>query len=168
MADDLLVNVNLSADSHKLIKRLEKLSPSLGEAVKTIGKNAVKGVTDLALKAYKSKVPIDTLALRGQGLNDGFIQSKVNQYEGKVFIKDGTHTNRHGKKQSSVELADIILNEDKRDLSRTRDSAAIDNYGPEPKGSAVRGWKDKAYRAFISPAKLGAYLKRTDFLRNVS
>lgn len=164
---ETLVNVTVTSETKLLIKRCKDISPAFGEIVSTIASNAVKGTTELALKAYKSKVPIDTLELRGRNLDDGFIQKTFvkSSMTGKVFIKEGTHLGRDGKPFSSTKLAEKLNLHPT--YKRTRDSAAIDNYGAEGRRSPTKGWKDKAYNAFISPAKLGNYLRTTDFSRNI-
>ncbi len=174
MSEDL-IKINLSSESKDLIKRLGKIDSALGKIVDTVAINAVKGVTELALAGEKSKVPIDTSALRGRNLDDGFIQKKGTKYTGTVYIKTGDHTNRKGKKQPATDLANILnkgVGENGNALRRTQNSAALgipgsSSYGAEARRSPTAQWKEKAYNAFISPAKLGAYLKNTDFTKSL-
>jgi hypothetical protein len=176
MADQDLTKVFLTQDSLNLIERLNKLSPAIGKEVKTIAQNAVRGTTELALKGYLSKVPVDTFELRGYNLDDGYIKQKLkkNEYIGLVYIKEAQHTSRGPRKGrktkepiSSTKLARILnLGTSEKTgatLHRTKDSAAIDSFGSEKRRSPTADWEGKAERAVRQ--KLGSYLKSTDFTK---
>ena len=154
-----LVRIKLSEGSSTLAARLGKLDPSLGKLVETVGKNAIHASTGLALKSYKSIIPIDTRALRNT-----FLKAK----DGLVFIDDGQHTNSRGKTQPATKLADILQKgvNKRGDLHRSQDSQSVDPFGYEPYRGEIGGWEDRACKNFTD--RLGKFLEETDFVRYVS
>jgi hypothetical protein len=154
MAREDLINVRLSDRSKDLISRLIKFG--LKKEVETIAQNAVKGTTGLALKAFKSKVPIDTKELR-----DVFIVStfRTKNIEGDVYIAPGLHIGRDGKAVEADFLALFLL--DKGPYSRSRTSDAVSPFSSESKGTAHKGWIEKSENAL--KRHLANYLRTTDF-----
>lgn len=160
MADDLL-NILLSGKSEKLLSRLDAIG--VGDQARKIALNAVHGVTELSLKGFKSKTPIDTLELRGQGLDTGLIRMSVptlgNGIKGSVYVANAIHYGADGKPYNAIELSDLL--DSSAGGFRTRASAPIDGFGSEAKRSPTADWKGKAERAIRR--QLGSYLRSTDF-----
>lgn len=162
MALDLFT-ISLSQKSQGLLKRLDKFG--IGDSARKVAGNAIQGVTQLCLKGAKSKVPIDTLELRGQGLDTGYIRQSfsLQNLEGSVYVSEAIHYGRDGKPFKSEEypsnasgLAQLL---DNKDLHRSRKSANIDDFGSE--SGSTSDWIGKADRAVRQ--KLGKYLQSTDF-----
>jgi hypothetical protein len=154
MAREDLLNIRLTDKSKDLIKRLSKLG--LKQEIETVAQNAVKGTTELGLKAFKSKVPIDTKELRNIFITSTF---RTKSIEGDVYIAPGLHIGRDGKEVEADFLALFLL--DKGPYHRSRTSDAISPFSSEPKGAAHQGWVLKSENAL--KRHLADYLRSTDF-----
>lgn len=149
------MTISLTDSSYQLIRDLKRTQPSLANDIQRIAKNAIDEVSLLALKGFKSKVPISTGELRGLGLDDGYIararpSNLANaQIQASIFVIEATHLGRDKKPISSTKLADILnIGQGKKGpLRRTQTSAAIDSFGAERKRSETKDWQLKAENA---------------------
>lgn len=130
---------------------LERIRSVLGNRIygvvydKTI--NRVNALGELALRAYRSKVPVDTTRLRNTN-----IQGIKMRGEYQVVVS-GSHTGRRGKTMQSSILAEYL---DKgtspagRVLRRTQDSIADDPYTSLGRRTPTAGWITSARKAFAA------------------
>lgn len=146
-----LHKITLSSESRKLINN--KKLPDLSRALKQVAQDAIEAAGDYGLMTAKSLVPIDTLELRGKNLKDGMIRkSKVTSYTVRVFVTDDRHVG-NGHPQSASNLAKILdsgINEQGREMHRSRNSAAIQDIISLARGAPTRGWIGLSDRFFTT------------------
>ena len=114
---------------------------------------SLKRVNELArqgLDAYKSKVPIDTGALRNQNIT----LSEASRRRPEAIISvQGSHTGRRGHTTQSSILADYLnigSSPSGRSLLRSRASDAISPYSPIAGRKPTAGWIQSARLAFAA------------------
>jgi hypothetical protein len=139
---------------------LDKLG-SAGIKTKKRLENVVKDLSITAVRAFQSKVPIDTGELRNQNI-DVKIEGKGLNTTAIIYIDDAAeHYGRRKESMLSVVLAKALqagVYKGKK-LNRTRDSAAFPPYSSIGARTTTAGWIYKGRAAFLSSYKT--------YLRNI-
>lgn len=148
MADELL-KIYLGDKTKDMFKRAGNISQSLADTLRVAAVKAVKDTGTLALASYKSKIPIDTLELRGTSLDNGFLRGKSTPYTFIVEMRDGIHYGADKKPKNSIELSDLLNTSGQH---RSKTSASI-GYGGVyfsqlSKGTPTAAWQEKAESSF--------------------
>jgi len=170
MSDEVLLRIFMTDKSMKLLSSL--YGTALGSDLKKICTNAIDELSELSLKSFKSKIPIDTAQLRGLGLDDGFLQrvrpgvSSYSSIEASIIIKEGLHYGRKKTPISSTKLADILnigkSEKNGKTLLRTQNSASMDSFGSIGRRQPTAMWEQKAFNS-LKP-KVNSFLNSKSFL----
>lgn len=138
-----LTRIEITAESFAITDRIKSLiSVRAGQTQEQRLVAYTNKLAQLALKAYQSKVPIDTAELRDSDLAILERASRNAPYAS-VGILDIDHTSRHGHVMPAIELANLL---NSNAFRRSRVSDAVAPYSPAS-GSTAQ-WITSARQAF--------------------
>lgn len=149
---EVLLKVYLGKKTENLIAQADKISPNLARKIRDLGRKAIKDVADMALNAYKSKVPIDTGEFR-----EDFLKRDIKSTSFTIYVASGDHLGRDKKPVLATELSRIldvgIHPKTGKEMKRSQNSAPISSsygysYGLVRKNEETRDWQGKSFRAF--------------------
>ena len=142
---DLTLNIIAVTPNDPLFRDLDS---EIRDGITEIAKEEVNQLAILALKSFKSSVPIKTGELRGM-IQIDYAKKNQKNPQAQVLIKDRPHLNSRGpNKPSSVTIADIL---NKKDFRRSRPSTGEPPFVGNKTGS-TSGWIDEAYADFLKEA----------------
>lgn len=137
-----IFNIRASDQGFQLAQRLKGIGA--GNLGFRIMKETINDLTDLGLRAAKSKVPVDTGELRDRHI--GSTKASNMNLLSSVYVDSTTHFGRSKSPKSADYLAEVLLYGNKK---RTKDSYAEDPFTSESAGTGTDKWIEKAQSAFL-------------------
>jgi len=148
-----LLTIYTDKNSGKDFDTLFKVLPQASRDLDNFTVQKLNKIAQDGLKAFQSKVPVDTKQLREEQIQVNY--ANKNSMTAKVYIPDQPHTNTPRTKHppTAPELARILDEGRGRygsTLTRTRTSIAWEGFSPIGRRERTAGWIQSGYMAFLT------------------